>query len=96
MYNNEYIFYGYFTKHSEDDFEVSFYDFDNIITCGKTSEESFNMAEDALKLELSYLSSVILTINLITSNCNTALTTISTSKQRQIIFAICHLLDSSR
>ncbi|MCI6738626.1 MAG: type II toxin-antitoxin system HicB family antitoxin [Intestinibacter sp.] len=52
MYKDEYIFYGYFTKHSDDDFEVSFYDFDNIITCGETLEEAFNMAEDALKLEL--------------------------------------------
>lgn len=52
MYKDEYIFYGYFTKHSDDDFEVSFYDFDYIITCGETLEEAFNMAEDALKLEL--------------------------------------------
>lgn len=52
MYKDEYIFYGYFTKHSDDDFEVSFYDFDYIITCGETLEEAFTMAEDALKLEL--------------------------------------------
>lgn len=52
MYKDEYIFYGCFTKHSDDDFEVSFYDFDYIVTCGETLEEAFNMAEDALKLEL--------------------------------------------
>lgn len=52
MYKNEYIFPGYFTKHADDDFEVSFYDFDYIVTCGETLEESFSMAEDALKLAL--------------------------------------------
>lgn len=52
MYKNEYIFPGYFTKHNKDDFEVSFYDFDYIVTCGETLEEAFSMAEDALKLAL--------------------------------------------
>ena len=52
MYKNEYIFPGYFTKHGNDDFEVSFYDFDYIVTCGETLEEAFSMAEDALKLAL--------------------------------------------
>ena len=52
MYKHEYIFPGYFTKHSNDDFEVSFYDFDYIVTCGETLEEAFSMAEDALKLAL--------------------------------------------
>lgn len=52
MYKDEYIFAGYFTKHDQDDFEVSFYDFDYIITSGETLEEAFFMAEDALKLEL--------------------------------------------
>lgn len=52
MYKDEYIFTGYFTKHDEDDFEVSFYDFDHIVTCGESLEDAFFMAEDALKLEL--------------------------------------------
>lgn len=52
MYKDEYIFTGYFTKHDEDDFEVSFYDFDHIVTYGENLEEAFVMAEDALKLEL--------------------------------------------
>lgn len=52
MYKNEYIFSGHFTKHDNDDFEVSFYDFDYIVTCGETLEEAFSMAEDALKLAL--------------------------------------------
>ena len=52
MYKDEYIFYGYFTKHADDDFEISFYDFNDIITCAETLEDAFNMAEDALKLEL--------------------------------------------
>lgn len=52
MYKDKYIFYGYFTKHNDNDFEVSFYDFNHITTCGETLEEAFIMAEDALKLEL--------------------------------------------
>ncbi|MCC0670794.1 type II toxin-antitoxin system HicB family antitoxin [Clostridioides sp. ES-S-0145-01] len=52
MYKNEYIFPAVITKHDKDDYEVNFYDFANIITCGENLEEAFLMAEDALKLEL--------------------------------------------
>ena len=52
MYKNEYIFYWYFTKHNDNDYQVSFYNFEYIITCGETLEQAFRMAEDALKLEL--------------------------------------------
>ena len=52
MYKDEYIFYGYFTKHTNNDYQVNFYDFENIITCGETLENAFKMAEDSLKLEL--------------------------------------------
>ncbi|CZR95526.1 type II toxin-antitoxin system HicB family antitoxin [Clostridioides difficile] len=52
MYKKEYIFPALITKHSDNDYEVSFLDFENITTFGETLEEAFEMAEDALKLEL--------------------------------------------
>ncbi|HBG1246771.1 TPA: type II toxin-antitoxin system HicB family antitoxin [Clostridioides difficile] len=52
MYKNEYIFPAVIAKHDKGDYEVNFYDFSNIITCGDNLEKAFLMAEDALKLEL--------------------------------------------
>ncbi|MCC0637056.1 type II toxin-antitoxin system HicB family antitoxin [Clostridioides sp. ZZV13-5731] len=52
MYKNDYIFPATITKHDDNDYEVNFFDFDNIVTYGETLENAYLMAEDALKLEL--------------------------------------------
>lgn len=52
MYKNEYIYPAIVIKHSDNDYEVKFYDFEHIVTYGETLEQAYFMAEDALKLEL--------------------------------------------
>jgi len=50
MYKDIYIFPAVITTLGENDYNVKFPDFDEIITYGETLEEAYNMAEDALKL----------------------------------------------
>ncbi|EDT87288.1 HicB family protein [Clostridium botulinum] len=52
MYKENYIFPAIITKLAETDYNVSFPDFDEIITYGESVEEAYIMAEDALSLEL--------------------------------------------
>ena len=50
MYKDIYMFPAIVTKFDEDDYNVMFPDFEEIITCGENLEEAYTMAEDALKL----------------------------------------------
>ncbi|OBR94243.1 MULTISPECIES: type II toxin-antitoxin system HicB family antitoxin [Clostridium] len=50
MYKDIYIFPAVITTLGENDYNVKFPDFDEIVTYGETLEDSYNMAEDALKL----------------------------------------------
>ena len=50
MYKDIYMFPAIVTKFDEDDYNVMFPDFEEIITCGEDLEEAYAMAEDALKL----------------------------------------------
>ena len=50
MYKDIYIFPAVITTLGENDYNVKFPDFDEIITYGETLEEAYNIAEDALKL----------------------------------------------
>ncbi|WP_083189672.1 type II toxin-antitoxin system HicB family antitoxin [Orenia metallireducens] len=50
MDKNIYIFPAIVTKFDEDDYNVKFPDFEEIITFGEDLEEAYLMAEDALKL----------------------------------------------
>ena len=50
MYKDIYMFPAIVTKFDEDDYNVTFPDFEEIITCGEDLEEAYTMAEDALKL----------------------------------------------
>lgn len=50
MYKDIYIFPAVITTMAENDYNVSFPDFEEIITYGETLEEAYIMAEDALKL----------------------------------------------
>ncbi|MFA5577313.1 MAG: type II toxin-antitoxin system HicB family antitoxin [Tissierellaceae bacterium] len=52
MYKDIYIFPAIITKFADNDYNVSFLDFEEIITFGETLEEAYTMAEDALKLTL--------------------------------------------
>ncbi|MEA5008250.1 type II toxin-antitoxin system HicB family antitoxin [Clostridium tyrobutyricum] len=50
MYKDIYVFPAVITNMADDDYNVSFPDFEEIITYGETLEEAYIMAEDALKL----------------------------------------------
>lgn len=50
MYKDIYIFPAVITTLGENDYNVKFPDFDEIVTYGETLEDAYNMAEDALKL----------------------------------------------
>lgn len=50
MYKGIYVFPAVITTVAENDYNVSFPDFEEIITYGETLEEAYVMAEDALKL----------------------------------------------
>lgn len=49
-YNDIYIFPAIITKFDDDDYNVTFPDFEEIITFGENLKEAYVMAEDALKL----------------------------------------------
>lgn len=50
MYKDIYVFPAVITTMGENDYNVKFPDFEEIITYGETLEEAYVMAEDALKL----------------------------------------------
>lgn len=52
MYKDTYIFPAIVTTYADNDYNVSFPDFNGISTYGETLEDAYYMAEDALKLEL--------------------------------------------
>lgn len=52
MYKENYIFPAIISKLADDDYNVKFADFEEIITYGTTLEEAYDMAEEALKLEI--------------------------------------------
>ncbi|KEI94416.1 hypothetical protein N496_19990 (plasmid) [Clostridium botulinum A2B3 87] len=52
MYKENYIFPAIITKFEENDYNISFPNFENIISYGENLEEAYDMAEDALSLEL--------------------------------------------
>ncbi|MBY6846670.1 type II toxin-antitoxin system HicB family antitoxin [Clostridium botulinum] len=52
MYKENYIFSAIITKFEENDYNISFPNFENIISYGENLEEAYDMAEDALSLEL--------------------------------------------
>ena len=66
MYKDNYIFPAIISKLADDDYNVKFVDFEEIITYGRTLEEAYDMAEDALKLEIFDLYSDKLDIPLAT------------------------------
>lgn len=66
MYKENYIFPAIISKLADDDYNVKFVDFEEIITYGRTLEEVYDMAEDALKLEIFDLYSDKLDIPLAT------------------------------
>ncbi|MDU1411224.1 MAG: type II toxin-antitoxin system HicB family antitoxin [Clostridium sp.] len=66
MYKENYIFPAIISKLADDDYNVKFVDFEEIITYGRTLEEAYDMAEDALKLEIFDLYSDKLDIPLAT------------------------------
>ncbi|MDV9712354.1 type II toxin-antitoxin system HicB family antitoxin [Clostridioides difficile] len=89
MYKKEYIFPAVVIRHDKDDYEVNFYDFKNIITCGENLEEAFLMAEDALKLELFDLYSDGLEIP-----NSTQLNNISTKENQTVILVKVNLRET--
>ena len=50
MYKDIYIYPAIISKFAQNDYNISFPDFDEIITFGENLEEAYIMAEDALKL----------------------------------------------
>lgn len=50
MYKDIYVFPAVITKFDEKDYNVTFPDFEEIITYGESLEKAYFMAEDALKL----------------------------------------------
>ncbi len=52
MYKENFIFPAIIKKLGEKDYNIRFKDFENIITYGESLDEAYNMAEDALKLEI--------------------------------------------
>lgn len=52
MYNETFIYPAIIKKIGDKDYNIRFKDFENIITYGESIDESYDMAEDALKLEI--------------------------------------------
>lgn len=52
MYKDIYIFPAIISRLGENDYNVRFKDFEYIITYGETINEAYDMAEEALKLEI--------------------------------------------
>ncbi|NEZ80406.1 HicB family protein [Clostridium botulinum] len=52
MYKENYIFPAIITKFEENDYNILFPNFENIISYGENLEEAYDMAEDALSLEI--------------------------------------------
>lgn len=52
MYKETYIYPAIIKKLGDKDYNIRFKDFENIITYGESIDEAYNMAEDALKLEI--------------------------------------------
>lgn len=52
MYNKTYIYPAIIKKLGDKDYNIRFKDFENIITYGESIDEAYDMAEDALKLEI--------------------------------------------
>ncbi len=52
MYKETYIYPAIIKKLGYKDYNIRFKDFENIISCGESIDEAYNMAEDALKLEI--------------------------------------------
>lgn len=52
MYKETYIYPAIIKKLGDKDYNIRFKDFENIISCGESIDEAYNMAEDALKLEI--------------------------------------------
>ena len=50
MYEDIYVYPAIITKFDDKDYNVSFPDFEEIVTYGESLEEAYIMAEDALKL----------------------------------------------
>lgn len=52
MYKENFIFPAIIKKLGEKDYNIRFNDFENIVTYGESLDKAYNMAEDALKLEI--------------------------------------------
>ncbi len=52
MYKEAYIYPAIIKKLGDKDYNIRFKDFENIITYGESIDEAYDMAEDALKLEI--------------------------------------------
>ncbi len=52
MYNETFIYPAIIKKLGDKDYNIRFKDFENIITYGESIDEAYDMAEDALKLEI--------------------------------------------
>ncbi|WP_346880541.1 type II toxin-antitoxin system HicB family antitoxin [Clostridium sp. UBA3061] len=52
MYNETFIYPAIIKKIGDKDYNIRFKDFENIITYGESIDEAYDMAEDALKLEI--------------------------------------------
>jgi len=52
MYKENFIFPAIIKKLGEKDYNIRFKDFENITTYGENLDDAYNMAEDALKLEI--------------------------------------------
>lgn len=52
MYNETYIYPAIIKKLGDKDYNIRLKDFENIITYGESIDEAYDMAEDALKLEI--------------------------------------------
>jgi len=52
MHNETFIYPAIIKKLGDKDYNIRFKDFENIISCGESIDEAYNMTEDALKLEM--------------------------------------------
>ncbi len=52
IYNETFIYPAIIKKIGDKDYNIRFKDFENIITYGESIDEAYDMAEDALKLEI--------------------------------------------
>lgn len=70
MYNETFIYPAIIKKLGDNDYNIRFKDFENIISYGESIDEAYNMAEDALKLEIFDLYSDKLEIPIATDITN--------------------------